>query len=120
MLSEHFKRKEFECQCGCGYDTVDHELILVLEDLRVYFSRPIMINSGCRCMEYNQKVGGSANSLHIEGKAADIRVTGIHENAVADYLEFMYPDKYGIGRYRYRTHIDVRENKARWDKRGEK
>ena len=30
------------------------------------------INSGCRCPEYNTKIGGVKDSAHIKGKAADI------------------------------------------------
>lgn len=31
------------------------------------------INSGCRCARHNQNVGGSPNSSHVRGLAADIR-----------------------------------------------
>jgi hypothetical protein len=41
----------------------------------------------------------------------------VHDDKVADYLEEKYPDKYGIGRYIGRTHLDIRKTKARWDNR---
>jgi len=115
-LSEHFDRKEFRCKCGCGQDTVDAELIRVLEDLRrCLMDRPITINSGCRCKVYNALVGGSPKSQHLLGKAADIQVKGIDPSVVADCLEDKYPDRYGIGRYISFTHIDVRGGgPARW------
>lgn len=113
-LSEHFDRKEFACQCGCGFDSVNPELITVLEDVRMFFKSSVHINSGCRCKKHNAKVGGEPNSQHILGNAADIVVKGIKESEVASYLEKKYPNKYGIGRYKGRTHIDVRQKKARW------
>ena len=118
MLSEHFRRDEFVCQCGCGFAEVDGELVAVLEDVRSYFGKPVIINSGCRCPEHNRSEGGAEHSRHLTGKAADIRVRGFSADAVATYLETKYPGKYGIGRYFGRTHIDVRPGMARWDKRG--
>ena len=118
MLSEHFHRKEFECQCGCGFDTVDHELIVVLEDIRKWFDKPIIINSGARCEKHNKEVGGSDNSQHTKGRAVDFVVVGVSENVAAEYLSAKYLHRYGIGRYNGRTHIDTRTNgPARWDKR---
>lgn len=101
----------------CGGDVVDAELLQVLEDIREYFGCPVVINSGFRCWIHNKREGGSATSQHLLGKAADIVVIGVHADVVAHYLERIYPDKYGIGRYLGRTHIDVRQNKARWDMR---
>lgn len=45
----------------------------VLEPLRMRFSRPIIVNSGYRCIEVNKGVGGVPNSYHLFGRAADIR-----------------------------------------------
>jgi uncharacterized protein YcbK (DUF882 family) len=116
-LSKYFDRSEFKCKCGCGFDTVDHELIVVLEEIRLRFGKPVTINSGCRCERHNAEEGGSKGSQHITGKAADIVVAGVHADSVADHLVCKYQDKYGIGRYNGRTHIDVRSSKARWDNR---
>ena len=111
----HFTRKEFACNCGCGFDTIDYELLEVLEDVREHFNSPVHINSGCRCESWNKKIGGEDGSQHTKARAADIVVVGIKETIVADYLESKYPDKYGIGRYSGRTHIDTRSGgKARW------
>jgi len=115
-LSDNFSRHEFKCRCGCGFDTVDAELIKVLEKLRLILGGPrIVISSGCRCQKHNAEIGGSPNSQHLKGKAADIKVERVHPDMVADCLGDSIPDKYGIGRYIDRTHIDVRSTKARWD-----
>lgn len=111
----HFKRREFACKCGCGFDAVDAELLGVLEQLRADLgNKAVSITSACRCDHHNRKVGGARHSVHKLGKAADIKVTGIAPAKVADYLERTYPGRYGIGRYRSFTHIDVRGSPARW------
>lgn len=115
-VSEYFSRKEFACKCGCGFDAVDIELLSVLEDLRWHFSAPITITSGCRCAYYNEQVGGALNSKHVHAKAADIQVSGVDPKSVWGYLVGKYPFKYGIGLYNSWVHIDVRKEKARWDK----
>ena len=113
-ISEHFKRSEFTCGCGCGLDTVDTGLIYLLELVRARFAVPVTVNSGCRCLGHNDRVGGSAKSQHLIGRAADIVVAGIEPSDVADYLDSVYPNQYGLGRYDTFTHIDSRGTKARW------
>lgn len=115
--STFFKRSEFACKCGCGFDTIDAELLVALNYIRLHFKSPVTINSGCRCVEHNKKEGGSSTSKHLIGQATDIRVKRVSADKVADFLEKSYDGRYGIGRYKGRTHIDVRETCARWDKR---
>lgn len=114
MLNNYFKRKEFACRCGCGTSTVDAELLQVVTDVREHFGAPVVITSGHRCSKHNANVGGAKNSMHLTGKAADIKVTGVSPMEVRAYLCNKYTDKYGIGAYPTFTHIDVRGNKARW------
>lgn len=115
-LSEHFDSDEFACRCGCGFADVSPELIEVLEDLRAYFRQSIKISSGCRCPARNKEVGGETKSKHMEGIAADIQVKNIVPYKVYKYLNTKYSEKYGIGLYPTWVHIDVREEKARWQK----
>lgn len=116
MISAHFSRKEFACKCGCGFDAVDVGLIQVLEDLREHFNRPITITSGCRCEDHNKSIGGSINSQHTKGKAADIKIEGIEPSEVYEYLDIEHPTSLGVGKYNWWTHVDSRDAKARWDK----
>lgn len=113
-LNQYFKRKEFACKCGCGTSTVDAELLNVVSDVREHFGKPVVITSGHRCLKHNTAVGGAKGSMHLTGKAADIKVVGVDPADVHAYLVNKYPDKYGIGRYSNFTHIDVRDAKARW------
>ena len=109
-----FKREEFACQCGCGFDTVDYELAEVLDDVRLYFREPVTITSGCRCASHNRSIGGAENSQHVMGRASDIKVKDTEPRLVYNYLNSKYPEKYGIGLYSGWVHIDTRNNKARW------
>lgn len=114
MLNKYFKRKEFACRCGCGTSTVDAELLQVVTDVREHFGVPVVITSGHRCAKHNANVGGAKNSMHLTGKAADIKVQGVIPYRVWSYLTARYPNKYGIGSYPNFTHIDVRDGCARW------
>ena len=115
-LSENFTRSEFKCNCGnCDYDTVDSELIAVLQALRNYIGKPLVITSGNRCPDYNASIGGSKGSYHIRGRAADIQIKGVSTCVIQGYLETAYHDKYGIGFYDDFTHIDTRTKRARWN-----
>lgn len=115
-LSTHFSRSEFACRCGCGFDTADHELVCLLEDIRLHFNSQVIITGPNRCLWHNQEAGGARNSQHLYAKAADIVVVGVDADLVAGFLENRHPDRYGIGRYGNRTHVDVRRPKARWEK----
>lgn len=113
-ISEHFSRSEFSCRCNCGFDTVDAELLNVLEEIRSHFNAPVKITSGCRCEAYNKTVGGKKYSQHLFGRAADIQVEYKGPIFVAEYAEYVMPNTGGIGRYTTFTHLDTRSGKARW------
>lgn len=114
-ISRSFRRSEFKCKCGhCNYDTVDTELVDVLQDIRDHFNEPVNINSGNRCPAYNSEVGGSPKSQHVLGRAADISINNVSHDDVQKYLLDKYPSKYGIGCYSNFTHIDTRTGKGRW------
>ena len=46
----------------------------VLQPLRDYVGRPIIVNSGYRTKEVNRLVGGVKNSQPLTGEAADLRI----------------------------------------------
>jgi uncharacterized protein YcbK (DUF882 family) len=113
-ISKHFNRSEFACKDKCGFDTVDVELITVLEDLREHFDSPVRINSASRCKKHNDSIGGAKKSQHLLCRAADVTVDKISPIAVWEYLNYKYMGYYGVGRYQSFTHIDTRSNSARW------
>ena len=54
----------------------------VLQPLRDYYGKPIRVNSGYRSPELNKAVGGSSNSQHMLGQAADIEIVGVTNPAL--------------------------------------
>lgn len=113
-VSENFNREEFACKCGCGFASVDVELLNLLEKVRAFFSKPVTINSACRCEKHNEAVGGSRGSKHKLGIAADIVVKDVNPQDVYYFLDRHQPNKLGLGNYKSFTHVDVREVKARF------
>ena len=112
-ISDNLSRSEFACQCGCGFDTVDTDLVRIVQYIRDFFGAPVTINSGCRCVSHNAAVGGGDKSQHLYGRAADIVVDGVHPDAVYDIADEMGIG--GVGKYDTFTHVDSRTNgPARW------
>lgn len=127
-MTEHFSREEFRSKDGAFFPKHAQENLQILaeqlEVLREHFQKPITINSGYRSPEHNAKIGGTENSQHLLGKAADIVIDGISPDEVADAIEFLIEGKMmkqgGLGRYVDFTHYDIRGKKSRWDKRPKK
>lgn len=114
-VGRHFWASEFACKCGkCRPLDIDRELVFVLDTIREYFDKPARVNSGVRCEDHNQAVGGSPKSYHLLGKAADIEVSGVDARDVQAFVLRTWPLCYGVGSYSNFTHIDVRSKKARW------
>mgnify|MGYP003650361957 CR=1 FL=1 len=124
-LTNDFNFNEFQCNDNSAMPIwVQTNIKLLAEELqklRDELGRPIRINSAYRSPEYNQKVGGAKNSQHLYGKAADIVVKNMNPDEVADAIEFLIEEGKlnikGLGRYNSFTHVDIRDNKARWDYR---
>jgi uncharacterized protein YcbK (DUF882 family) len=120
-LSTNFSRQEFSCGCGCGFANPDPALVTGLQLLRDAVKRPVIIQSGCRCAAHNTKVGGAKRSMHVLGKAADIRVEGV--SAVKLYqLTKRIPQfrGFGVDVQRGFVHVDTRDVTAVWSYRNGK
>lgn len=116
MLSKNFYRWEFACKCGCGRDTVDAELIKVLEHVRQHYDVVCRVNSGHRCETHNRAEGGGEDSQHLYGRAADIVLIGRYPIIVYKFLDKNYPISLGLGLYDDFVHVDTRTNgPARWN-----
>lgn len=115
----YFKESEFACKCGCGFGStlgdISIELLTCLEKIREVVKEPIYITSACRCKKHNTKVGGKSLSKHLTGEAVDIFTKNIKPSKLADIIDSLYPNKYGVGVYKTFTHFDVRKNKVRFN-----
>jgi len=113
-VAKHFNLSEFACPC-CNLVMLHPKLLAKLMELRNTLERPVYITSGYRCPKYNQKVGGVANSYHLIGLAADIKVKDTNLIELLGYAEEI--DFAGIGLYEKKNflHLDIRPTKrSRW------
>lgn len=112
-----FKPQEFVCKCGKCKEIPPQlvgnvlDLIGELSKLRYEIDRPVIINSGVRCEEHNKKVGGKPDSLHLRGKAADIKVEGVHPERLSGFIEGLIctgdMKNGGLGTYEHFVHFDI-------------
>ena len=114
---QHFKKAEFACKDGCGFDSIDLRVVKVLEAIRHHFGdKPVIVTSGCRCAKHNRVVGGVQGSRHVAGKAVDFYIPGVSINDIMNYtnslvrngtLRYTYTGKYSNGNMQGAVHIDV-------------
>ena len=114
-IAKFFSLYEFECPC-CKRVMLSPDLLTRLNHLRNIINRPIYINSGYRCKEENQRVGGVPGSYHLLGMAVDIQVKDI---LLSDLLLYAQGIGFnGIGFYEKKNflHLDIRlELKLFWE-----
>ena len=120
MLSENFRVCEFGCSDGSDRVLISEDLVALLQEIRSHFGKAVTIHSAYRTASHNARVGGAVRSQHLLGTAADIAVSGVSPQTVAEYAEFLMPEKGGIGVYKSFTHVDVRSVRSRWDNRSGK
>lgn len=113
-MTKNFNRSEVACKCGCGFDTIDVQVMEFAEAIRDHFRSPVTVNSGCRCETYNARVGGATASQHLRGRALDITVRGVPSYEVRSFAETLIGQRGGVGGYQTFTHIDSRGSGARW------
>jgi len=125
-LTSNFSKSEFECKSGeeMPLDVLENVKLLAiqLQKIREYAGKPIRINSAYRSESHNEAIGGVKTSQHILGKAADITIDTFTPDEVVSIIENMLTNEMlggfyigGLGSYNTFTHVDIRENKARWN-----
>ena len=73
QVTENFKLDEFANHLKDGtYLKIDLDLVYMLQEIRNIVGS-IEVTSGYRTPEFNKSIGGSSNSYHLEGLAADIK-----------------------------------------------
>ena len=70
---KYFNYSEFDSPDvqGSG-QMMDNKILMMLDQVRDKFDKPIRINSGFRTPQHNDEVGGKENSSHLKGLAVDI------------------------------------------------
>ena len=122
-LTKNFKLEEFECKCGCVMPQfVKPNILELAENLQILRDEVgrIDLTNAYRCKEHNADVGGSINSQHLVGKAADIKSKNLKPSELAEHVDDMMNIETfklgGIGLYNTFTHVDIRGYRARWSK----
>lgn len=119
-MTPHFKLSEFACRCGCGLHAdvkYRYPLTRLAEALEVIRGAagggPLGIQSGFRCPAHNAKQPGAApRSLHMQGRAADLRASHVRPTRLAEIIEGLIQagkvPEGGIGIYDNFVHYDTR------------
>jgi len=121
QITEHLSEKEYFCKCGCGappdYDPTNMPpaydyLFDCFEGIRAAWGKPLVVNSGYRCLRRNKAVGGGDLSAHLFGLAFDIQLSSPEEvGKFVDCVKDNCPDlRIGWGQYQKEgkniVHID--------------
>ena len=114
-LSKNFTVKEFACSDGTDTVFISLALVNLLQKIRNYFGKAVIINSAYRTEAHNKSIGGATYSQHKYGLAADIHINGVTPKEIAAYVETLMPSSGGIGIYKSFVHVDVRQVKSRWN-----
>lgn len=110
-LSNNFTVREFACQDGFDAVLINLDLVAIIQAIRDALGAPVTITSGYRTVTHNANVGGTPNSFHTKGRAADIVASGKTTAQVAACAETVG----ALGILRHITdgfvHVDTRTEK---------
>lgn len=112
QITLHFKRRELQCKCGCGFCEPTAEFLELIEHVREILDVPMYVHSAQRCRRHNAAIGGSPNSKHMTGQALDfdcgnrLSPVAIYNILLAKYIHGELPELGGMGLYKSFVHID--------------
>lgn len=117
QISRHFNLQEYASP-DTNEVKIDTRVVIICERLRRELEVPIAVPSGYRTRTHNKKIGGSKDSYHMKGMAADIKPVG---NKISLRKLFIKATKIkgvgGLGWYQdSHIHIDLRKNRLYWIK----
>ena len=99
------------------FNSLDNILDLIIncmQPIRNLFNLPVIITSGFRCQKLNKIVGGSANSQHLVGCAADFKIKSLTPDKIIHKIKNTN-NEYDqiINEYDKWVHISYRKDKNR-------
>jgi len=68
-------------------DALKELCINVLQPIRSYFDKPVIVSSGFRSCELCIAIGSSIHSQHSKGEAADFEIIGVDNKDLFDYIK---------------------------------
>lgn len=107
---------------------ISFKFMTAFEEWITWVKRPVRIHGMCRSKEYNKKVGGIANSNHLDTTACDFSIKGlvVDTNRFIKYAKKWKKicKKYGLtgeaGIYQWGMHFGIRKYPGKfyhWDSR---
>lgn len=121
QLTDNFHIREFKCKDGTKVpDSLFENVKKLAKNLQVIRNEVgrLSINSGYRHKTYNDKIGGSPKSQHLQAKAADLVSDKYTPKQLKAIIEKLIKDgkieEGGLGLYPSFVHYDVRGFKSRW------
>lgn len=114
-MTAYFRLVEFRCRCnrlGCDAKPMDLDFLKLLNQLREAWAFEMIIASGARCAVHNAEVGGAPDSMHLLGKAADIKANPTSAKAIASLAAKMGFGGIGVGKSL--IHLDSGIDGRRW------
>ena len=105
----NFKEEEFMMGNENVFHMMDEKLLRLLDQLRDLVREPLKINSSYRSPTYNEKIGGSKGSKHMEGIAVDISCTNstLRHKIVCEATSLGFT----VGVAKTFIHLDIRDIK---------
>lgn len=91
-----------------NFAKMEPEFMLKLQKLRSTVGVVFTVSSGYRTAEFNARIGGEKESLHLTGQAADIEHIGWDGATKLKFLGTAIAMGFSIGVYRKHFHIDTR------------
>lgn len=70
-----------------SFDNLLNLIVYCLQPIRNLINKPMVITSGYRCEKLNRFVGGSANSQHLFGCAADFKVKNMKTDEIIQLIK---------------------------------
>jgi len=91
-----------------NFAKMEPEFMLKLQKLRSTVGVGFTVSSGYRTAEFNARIGGARESLHLTGQAADIEHIGWDGATKLKFLGTAIAMGFSIGVYRKHFHVDTR------------
>ena len=92
-------------------------VVEVLDPLREAYGKPVRVNSAYRCPRLNTLVGGSLNSQHMRGEAADIQPVDGNEADLEVLAQFLIASGKFDQLIIYPTFIHVSYRRLGWNRK---
>jgi len=117
--SPHLYWIELACKDGTPYPMIwrSTRALILAKEFEAFRhlcgDRPLEVLSAFRTPEWNRRVGGASNSQHVHGRALDIlKPTNFtleqFWNMAHAYAMTSDSGLYGLGRYPWGVHLDIR------------